>query len=410
MLSRSPKAHDDAHSIKITFSKLFSRHGGPPGTICCLVGGLLNKQPFIGTANGDARSGNSPTATPVFLNSPPSTAIMTPRAQGDWLIVGTEAGTVVVFKCLWETLELIRTSSEHVSHLSHMLRLSLSATGEALLVTTFDGACTQLAFDTTTGRLSRTLVGLNNLAFKEGVAVSAWAPCLADRVFIGTCDGTVHGYEVQVGGGSALQQQKLLRASKLTLGFKHVAAMPCPSISTNLPRTLRFSPTDPTALAVGYQNGMLALFNPLRSAVAAATTLSSLPSIEKPTPTTVEAHDGPVLSIAFSPCGRLLATGGTDARVRIWSVGATGDLALFGKLVIHDARTVTDLLFVSEDASVASLPTSLVVSTDDGSIIHLSLQAGPSLSVDAGETCNAVEEGCLSAFATPVHSKVVGAY
>jgi WD40 repeat protein len=38
----------------------------------------------------------------------------------------------------------------------------------------------------------------------------------------------------------------------------------------------------------------------------------------------LEAHRGLVRSLAFSPCGRLLASGGQDQSVRIWHVAETG--------------------------------------------------------------------------------------
>jgi WD40 repeat protein len=38
-------------------------------------------------------------------------------------------------------------------------------------------------------------------------------------------------------------------------------------------------------------------------------------------------HDGPVVCAAFSPCGRLLASGGSDATVRVWQSDDGTELA-----------------------------------------------------------------------------------
>ena len=37
---------------------------------------------------------------------------------------------------------------------------------------------------------------------------------------------------------------------------------------------------------------------------------------------TIDAHNGPVRALAFSPCGKFFATGGDDKVIRIWNVEA----------------------------------------------------------------------------------------
>jgi WD40 repeat protein len=46
-------------------------------------------------------------------------------------------------------------------------------------------------------------------------------------------------------------------------------------------------------------------------------------------PRTIAGHSGPVSSVAFSPDGKTLASGNRDSTVKLWEVGAGGELRSF---------------------------------------------------------------------------------
>ncbi len=68
---------------------------------------------------------------------------------------------------------------------------------------------------------------------------------------------------------------------------------------------------------------------------------------------TIGAHDGALVSVAVHPSGRLVATGGEDARVRIRDLAADGGLGRQARELPGPAGAVLDLAFTPDGALLA---------------------------------------------------------
>lgn len=77
-----------------------------------------------------------------------------------------------------------------------------------------------------------------------------------------------------------------------------------------------------------------------------------------------QAHQGFVLSLVFSPCGRYLASTGLEQRLRLWS---SGDLRLLGEVSLKN-QGVQSLAYASEGAVIAVASDYCVTLVDAGSV------------------------------------------
>ncbi|MFE6591684.1 WD40 repeat domain-containing protein [Streptomyces sp. NPDC057781] len=100
--------------------------------------------------------------------------------------------------------------------------------------------------------------------------------------------------------------------------------------------TAAFAP-DGRTVATGAEDGAVRLWD------------VSEPSRPAPVGTLPDAHPGGVLTVAFAPDGRTLATGGADGRARLWDVRGPHDVRPLGEPLIGHTDWITSVAFAPDD-------------------------------------------------------------
>ncbi|MFE0805627.1 WD40 repeat domain-containing protein [Streptomyces sp. NPDC058812] len=100
--------------------------------------------------------------------------------------------------------------------------------------------------------------------------------------------------------------------------------------------TAAFAP-DGRTVATGAEDGTVRLWD------------VSEPARPAPADTLPDAHPGGVLTVAFAPDGRTLATGGADGRARLWDVLGPHDVRPLGEPLIAHTDWITSVAFAPDD-------------------------------------------------------------
>ncbi len=69
---------------------------------------------------------------------------------------------------------------------------------------------------------------------------------------------------------------------------------------------------------------------------------------------TLIGHEGPIFGIAYSPDGRLLATGGADGVVRLWDVSDAASVRLVRELIHPNPGGVNMVVFSPDGRRMAT--------------------------------------------------------
>ncbi|MFB7087024.1 WD40 repeat domain-containing protein [Streptomyces sp. NPDC056296] len=105
--------------------------------------------------------------------------------------------------------------------------------------------------------------------------------------------------------------------------------------------TAAFAP-DGRTVATGAEDGTVRLWD------------VSEPARPAPVGTLPDAHPGGVLSVAFAPDGRTLATGGADGRARLWDVRGPDDVRPLGEPLTGHTDWITSVAFAPDGRTLAT--------------------------------------------------------